>query len=66
MSQISDKLLQCLRKECCKTGKTTFDMGEMFSYLENSQELANAIKELTKYGLIKPSKYVNCFDLLKP
>lgn len=66
MSQISDNLLQRLREEHAKTGKTTFDTAELSSYLENSQELSNALKELTKYKLIQPSKYVNCFDLLKP
>lgn len=66
MSQFSDKLLQQLREEHDKTGKLTFSTDEMSSYLENSQELVSAIKELTKYGLIKPSKYVNCFDLFKP
>lgn len=65
MSQISDKLLQHLRNEYQQTGKKTFSIQDILSYLDNSEECSQAIDELLRYKLIANSKYESCFDLLK-
>lgn len=66
MSQISDKLLQHLRSEYQQTGKKTFSIQDILSYLDNSEECSQAIDELFRHKMIAKSTYVNCFDLLKP
>lgn len=63
MSEVSDKLLRCLREEYQKTGKRTFCTTDMISYLEDPTHFNEAVEQLIKYKYIQDSKYVNCFDL---
>lgn len=66
MSQTSNDLLQHLRNEHQRNGKSTFSTQDILSYLNDPEEYSAAIDELIRYKSIARSKYLNCFDLLDP